>query len=91
MRVYIAGSDPSGAAELAAAFGDTGVEGARLIRCTEGRENLMLRLTVLSGCDAIWLPPGWQRDPRAVAEKAFADCERIPRVEYCLPRRERRC
>ena len=91
MRVYIAGNAPGAALGLAAAFGDVGVDPEALVACVEGRESMVLRLAALSRCDAIWLPPDWRRDPRAVVEKAFADYQRIPRVDYCLPRRERKC
>lgn len=91
MRVYIAGSRPRPVQELVRRFGDTAVDGEGAAVQAAPGESMVQRLAALSRCDAIWLPPDWRCDPRAVVEKAFADYQRIPRVEYCLPHMERMC
>ena len=90
MRVYIAGDPPPSAVQIAAEFGDQGVDPCVLSQCVAGKENILLRLAALSRCDAIWLPPDWRTSAKTRLEKAFADYQRIPEVAYLFPRPDRR-
>lgn len=82
----MAGRAPLGRLALERIFADVGVEPGELIGCVPPGEELIGRLTLLKGCDAILLPEDWRSDPRARIEKETADYLRIPQVQYFLPR-----
>ena len=86
MRVYLAGRLPMGRTTLESVFADCGVEPGEVIGCVPPGEELVGRLELLKGCDAILLPGDWRCDLRTRIEKETADYLHIPQVQYYLPR-----